>query len=130
LSPGTRFALPLTHDYEEAAGVLKITKFFPRGRGPTIKLEGELLEPWVGAVRDACTTPDRQFRHRRLDLAAVSYADTAGAQLILDLMREGIEITACSSFIGELLHLEDFGKPDASGLPESSPPPSANSDHP
>jgi hypothetical protein len=96
----------------------------------TIKLEGEILKPWIGAVREACTTPDSQFRPLRLDLAAVSYVDTAGAQLILDLMREGIEIATCSSFIGELLHLEDSGRPGANGPPEPSPPPSANSDRP
>ena len=110
--------------------MLKITRLACHGQVQTIKLEGEILEPWVGAVRDACTTSDRQFRHLRLDLTAVSYVDTAGTQLIRDLMREGIEIAACSSFIGELFHLEDFGKSDAGGPPESSASPSANSDRP
>ena len=110
--------------------MLKITRLARRGRVQTIKLEGEILKPWVGAVLDACATPDRRPRHLRLDLAAVNYVDAAGVHLLRELMREGIEIAACSSFIGELLHLEDSGKPGAGGAPESSPPPSAPSDRP
>jgi anti-anti-sigma regulatory factor len=85
--------------------VLKITRLPRHGRVQTIKLEGALLEPWVGAVRDACTTPDR--RSLRLDLTAVNYVDAAGVHLLRDLIREGIEIAACSSFVGELLRLGD-----------------------
>jgi hypothetical protein len=58
--------------------VLKITRLVPRGRGPTLKLEGELLEPWVGSVRDACAARGRRPRALRLDLAAVTYVDAAG----------------------------------------------------
>jgi hypothetical protein len=95
---------PLPHDYEEATGVLKITRLSHKGRGLTIKFEGELVGAWVAAARDACATRGR--RPRRLDLAAVTYLDAAGAQLLRDLMAEGDEIAACSSFVGELLHPE------------------------
>jgi anti-anti-sigma regulatory factor len=86
--------------------VLKITRLFPRGPGLTIKLEGELLGSWVGSVRDACAVRGRRPRHLRLDLAAVTYVDAAGVQLLRDLVAEGAEIAACSSFVGELLHRE------------------------
>src|SRR5262249_22119178 len=56
------------------------------------------------AARDACAIRGR--RRLRLDLAAVTYADAAGLQLLRDLMAEGVGIAACSSFVGELLHLE------------------------
>jgi anti-anti-sigma regulatory factor len=88
-------------------GVLKITRLSHKGRGLTIKLEGELLGAWVGAARDTCTIRGR--RPRRLDLTGVTYADAAGVQLLQELMAEGVEIAACSSFIGELLHREDPG---------------------
>jgi anti-anti-sigma regulatory factor len=86
--------------------VLKITRRSHQGRGLTIKLEGEVLGPWVGSVRDACTIRGRRPRRLRLDLAAVTYVDAAGVQLLRDLMAEGVEIAACSSFVGELLHLK------------------------
>jgi anti-anti-sigma regulatory factor len=84
--------------------VLKITRLSPKGRGLTIKLEGEILDPWVGSVRDAFAARGR--RPRCLDLAAVTYVDAAGVQLLRDLMAEGVEIAACSSFVRALLHLE------------------------
>src|SRR5262249_23859460 len=89
---------------EEAASVLKITRLSHKGRGLTIKLEGEILGAWVGAARAACAARSR--RPRPLDLAAVTYVDAAGVQLLRDLMAEGVEIAACSSFVRALLHLE------------------------
>jgi hypothetical protein len=35
--------------------------------------------------------------------AAVTYADAAGVQRLRDLAGEGVDITGCSSFVGELL---------------------------
>ena len=84
--------------------MLKITRLSRKGPKLTLKLEGQLLEPWVGAVRDACTKRGRRSGRLRVDLASVSYADAAGVQLLRDLVGEGIEIAACSLFIAELLH--------------------------
>ena len=84
--------------------MLKITRLSHQGRCLTIKLEGEILGPWVDTVRDACATRGR--RPPRLDLAGVTYVDAAGLQLLRDLMAEGVEITACSSFVRELLQLK------------------------
>jgi anti-anti-sigma regulatory factor len=86
--------------------VLKITRLSHKERGLTIKLEGEILGPWVGVVRDACTKRGRRSARLSLDLAAVTYADAAGVQLLRDLAGEGNEIAACSIFIAELLHPE------------------------
>jgi hypothetical protein len=46
------------------------------------------------------------FLSRRLDLAAVTYVDAAGVELLRDLIAEGVEIAACSSFVHELLQLK------------------------
>jgi hypothetical protein len=86
--------------------VLRITRLSHEGGRFTIKLEGAILAPWVGTVREACTQRGRRYRRPRLDLAAVTYADAAGVQLLRDLLREGIDIAACSSFLTELLHLD------------------------
>jgi hypothetical protein len=91
----------------EAASVLKITRLSHQGRVRTIKLEGEILGPWVDSVRDACTDRGGQPGCLCLDLAAVTYVDAAGAALLGDLIREGITVAACSSFVRELLHPEE-----------------------
>ena len=62
------------------------------------------LPIWVSAARAACAIRGRRPPH--LDLAAVTYVDAAGLQLLRDLVAEGVEIAACSSFVGELLHPE------------------------
>ena len=85
--------------------MLKITRLSRKGRGLTIKLEGEILGPWGESVRAACAIRGRRPRPRRLDLAAITYVDAAGVELLRDLMAEGVEIAACSSFVRELLHL-------------------------
>jgi anti-anti-sigma regulatory factor len=86
--------------------VLKITRLSRKGRSLTFELEGEIFGPWVGAVRDACTKRGRRSSRLRLDLAAVTYVDAAGVELLRDLMAEGVEIAACSSFVRELLQLK------------------------
>jgi anti-anti-sigma regulatory factor len=83
--------------------VLKITRLSRTVRVLTIKLEGELLEPWVPTVRDACQRRGRRPGRLCLDLAALTYADAAGVQLLRELVGEGVEIAACSSFVGALL---------------------------
>ena len=85
--------------------MLRITRLAQKGRGQTIKLEGQILEPWLGTLRAACTARGRR-RRLHLDLAAVNYVDAAGVQLLRELMAEGVAIAACSSFVGELLHPE------------------------
>jgi len=86
--------------------VLRITQLSGEGRRRLIKLEGELLAPWVEAVRAACTQEDRPSRQLALDLSAVTYVDGLGSQLLLYLVLRGAEIAACSRFIAELLDLE------------------------
>jgi hypothetical protein len=84
--------------------VLKVTQLSRRVRVLTIKLEGQLLEPWVSVVRDICQRRGRRTGQLHLDLAAVTYADAAGLHLLRDLLADGVEIAACSSFVFELLH--------------------------
>ena len=83
--------------------MLKLTRLSRTVRALTIKLEGELLEPWVPTVRDACKQRGPRSGRLLLDLAAVSFADAAGVRLLRDLVGEGVEIIACSAFVGELL---------------------------
>jgi anti-anti-sigma regulatory factor len=87
--------------------VLKITQVFRRGNKGTLKLEGEILEPWVRTVREVCTAHAHPSERLCLDLADVTYVDSAGAQLLRDLLGEGIELAPCSSFLTELLQQDE-----------------------
>jgi ABC-type transporter Mla MlaB component len=96
----------------EAAGVLKITRLLHQGGDLTIKLEGQLLSPWISTVREACACPEGRLKSLRLDLGAISFVDSAGLQLLRDLLREGIEIGTCSRFISESLRRQQADKPE------------------
>jgi anti-anti-sigma regulatory factor len=87
--------------------VLKLTRFSQGVSVLTIKLEGQILGPWVPAMRDACRERGRRSGRLLLDLAAVTYADAAGVQLLRELVAEGVEIAASSGFVGELLYPGD-----------------------
>ena len=87
--------------------MLKITEIARNDSGRTFKLEGKLLGPWVDEVRNVCTQPLDRLEQVGLDLAAVTFVDAAGAQLLLELIRQGNIITQCSAFVAELLHAEE-----------------------
>ena len=87
--------------------MLKITEIARNDSGRTFKLEGKLLGPWVDELRNVCTQPLNRLEHIGLDLAAVSFVNAAGAELLRGLIRQGIIITQCSAFVAELLHADE-----------------------
>ena len=87
--------------------MLKITRI-SGGDSDTLKLEGKLLEPWISEVLRALAESNGHSNRIRLDLSAVTFVDSAGTQLLRDLIRRGIAIGACSGYVAELLH---EGKP-------------------
>jgi len=83
--------------------MLRITRTEANCTAPAIKLEGKLLEPWVEevirlfAVAEGAPLP-------RLDLAELTFVDTAGSQLLQDLVGRGVRIESCAPYVAELLH--------------------------
>ena len=87
--------------------MLKITEIARSDAGRTFKLEGKLLGPWVDELRNVCTPALARLEQVGLDLAAVTFVNAAGAELLRELIRQGIIITQCSAFVAELLHAEE-----------------------
>ena len=86
--------------------MLKITEIARNDSGRTFKLEGKLLGPWVDELRNVCGQPIGRLEQVGIDLAAVTFVNAAGTELLRELIRQGIIITQCSAFIAELLHAE------------------------
>jgi ABC-type transporter Mla MlaB component len=86
--------------------MLRITPVRERGTTPTLKLEGKLLEPWLGELLRVCDDESSRFAGLRLDMSAVTFVDAAGAVLLRELLHRGIQISACSGYVAELLHVE------------------------
>jgi anti-anti-sigma regulatory factor len=72
------------------------------GRVTTILVEGKILAPWIPEIRAAIAAIPRGHRYR-IDVARVTFVDSAGAELLATLQRDGIEIASCSQFIAELV---------------------------
>src|SRR5262245_20435281 len=101
-SPGTPLALPLAAQTREAL-MLRITFLAGPGPAPTLELEGKLVGPWVGELRQEC---DLLVGPPRLDLTAVTFADEAGVRLLGELLDGGAELAGCSGLLAALLRPE------------------------
>ncbi len=83
--------------------MLRITRSDRGCAAVSIKLEGKLLEPWVDEVRHLFAARDGA-PFPRLDLAELIFVDAAGARLLHDLVRRGVQIESCAPYVAELLH--------------------------
>jgi hypothetical protein len=71
-----------------------------------LRLEGKLLGPWVAELARACAEQPAPDGRLSLDLAAVTFVDGPGVELLRDLLRRGIRLGPCSGLVAELLHGE------------------------
>jgi anti-anti-sigma regulatory factor len=69
----------------------------------TLRLEGKLLGPWVDELSRACEELHTPPSGLRLNLAAVTFIDSAGIKLLGDLIRRGATISESTGFVDELL---------------------------
>jgi hypothetical protein len=83
--------------------MLRITRIAGMHPTETVKVEGKLLAPWVDEVSKVCAGDADLSRRINLDLAALIFVDAAGERLLRELIAQGIEVVACSSYVAELL---------------------------
>jgi anti-anti-sigma regulatory factor len=91
--------------------MLRLTRIVGTHRTQTIKLEGKLLGPWVGEVRNACAAGTDPSSRISLDLSALTFVDSAGEGLLRDLIGRGIEVVGCSGYVAELLRSTKLPRP-------------------
>jgi len=78
--------------------MLRITPI-KNGHGLVLKLEGQLIGPWVDELQLLCAGVNGDGGILKLDLADLNYADHAGARLLARLMAGRAELSACSGFL-------------------------------
>lgn len=83
--------------------MLKISQAGKANHSVTLKLEGRVVGPWVGELRQACELFLSQSRTLKLDLTEVSFADVDGVATLTSLKSRGVTITNCSPFVEEQL---------------------------
>ena len=72
---------------------------------PALKLEGKLLEPWIGELKSACGECPGSPDVVCLDLRDLTFVDAAGVRFLADLIHDGARVTACSDFVAAVLDL-------------------------
>jgi len=83
--------------------MLKISKVETANRTVTLKLEGRVVGPWVGEMREACESVLTEGVELILDLTDVSFADTSGLSALSNLKSRGVSVLSCSPFVEEQL---------------------------
>lgn len=86
--------------------MLRITPVAAENSVSTLKLEGKLMGPWVDELGRTCNEYIASRKGLQIDLQSVTFVDGAGVDLLRDLMRRGIRVSACSALVAELLRLE------------------------
>jgi hypothetical protein len=83
--------------------MLRITTIQRADAPVVLKLEGKLLEPWIGELDDACRRANAKAATTTLDLSGVSYVDIPGAIALRNLRRGGVQLVGGSPLVTELL---------------------------
>jgi anti-anti-sigma regulatory factor len=74
----------------------------PTDPGITLKLEGTLMGPWIDELNNAFASAGYE-QSVTLDLGDLTFVDAAGTDALIDILRRGARVAACSRFVAELL---------------------------
>jgi ABC-type transporter Mla MlaB component len=82
--------------------MLKIVVLEPTTNGALVRLEGEVIGPWVDELARTC---ERLLAARvvTLDLSEVSFVERRGVALLRTLGARGVPLLHCSPFVTEQL---------------------------
>ena len=83
--------------------MLKISQAGKANQSVTLKLEGRVVGPWVGELRQVCETHLSEGRALKLDLTDVTFADADGVAVLTDFKTRGVTLKNCSPFLDEQL---------------------------
>lgn len=83
--------------------MLKISQIGSANQSVMLRLEGRMVGPWVGEVRETCEKNLDEGRRVKLNLAEVSFVDQDGVKLLADLVLRGVKLAGCSLFVEEQL---------------------------
>jgi anti-anti-sigma regulatory factor len=91
----------------DKTSVLRITPT-EKANALELMLEGRLEGPWVEVLRKSWTDTLGQAEHPRVtvNLGSVSFVDSQGRALLLNMQNEGVGLTKPSAFLREMLKLK------------------------
>ena len=84
--------------------MLRITRKVVGAGGPTLKLEGRLVGPWVDLLKEECEAFLKEADGPiTLEATEVGFASEAGLRLLLELHDRSVARLTCSSFLHHLI---------------------------
>jgi len=83
--------------------MLKIAAVESMGPGVALRLEGQIIGPWVEELQKVCQAAGAADRSLRLDLGDVSFVDHSGVRLLAGLRARGVRLLRCTPFVREQL---------------------------
>ena len=83
--------------------MLKISEGKTTKQTVTLRLEGRVVGPWVGELRQICKPLLSDGSNLVLDLAEVTFADENGIALLISLGSRGVKLLNALPFVEEQL---------------------------
>lgn len=83
--------------------MLRITAVTPMTQVCTLRLEGQLIGPWVKELERSCTEARTNGARLVLDLTGVSFIDNEGLALLRGLTDGAVTLINPSHFVSEQL---------------------------
>ena len=83
--------------------MLKISEGKATKQTVLLRLEGRIVGPWVGELRQICEPLVSDGSKLALDLTEVTFADEAGVTLLASLRARGVKLLNAMPFVEEQL---------------------------
>ena len=84
--------------------MVRIRKIVESPTETTLSVEGRIVSEWVTVLEHECRQALRDMPRVLLDLAAVTFIDARGVEVLRRLVTEGVAVINCREFIDALLN--------------------------
>ena len=84
--------------------MVRIQKIVESPTETTLSVEGRIVSDWVAVLEHECRQALRDTPRVQLDLAAVTFIDARGVEVLRRLMIGGVTVVNCREFVDALLN--------------------------
>jgi anti-anti-sigma regulatory factor len=84
--------------------MVRIEKIVESPTEATLSVEGRIVSEWVAVLEHECRQALRDTPRVQLDLAAVTFIDARGVEVLRRLVTEGVAVVNSREFIAALLN--------------------------
>ena len=84
--------------------MVRIQKIVESPTETTLSVEGRIVSDWVAVLEHECRQALRDTPRVRLDLAAVTFIDARGVEVLRRLVIGGVAVVNCREFVDALLN--------------------------